>query len=89
MNVNWRLETINFCYVYSKYKIENIKGKKYILPEKDANKTSVSVTEHINNILVEALNIGKKVFYEEKIEDYELLEFVSKYGLLDLWLIFL
>ena len=81
MNVNLRLETLPFCYVYSKYKIIDVNGKKYIIPDEKATKKTISITEYIDNILVETLNIGKKVFYEEKIEDFELLDFFVKYGL--------
>lgn len=80
MNVNLKLETANFCYVYNKYKVETIKKQKYILPDKNATKKVINITENIDTILVETLNLGKKVFYEENIEDFELLEFVSKYG---------
>ena len=38
MRTNLRLETSQFCYVYSKYKIEEIKGKKYVMPEENATK---------------------------------------------------
>lgn len=81
MNVNLKLETANFCYVYNKYKVETIENQKYILPDKNATKQAINITENIDTILVETLNLGKKVFYEENIEDFELLEFVSKYGL--------
>lgn len=81
MKTNLKLETSQFCYVYSKYVIEEIKGKKYIIPEKKATKKTISLTEHIDDILVETLNIGKKVFFKEEILDSELLDFFSKYGL--------
>lgn len=81
MNVNLKLETEPFCYVYSKYRIEEINGKKYIMPEENATKKTISITENIDDILVEILNIGKKVFYKEQIEDIELLNFFTKYGM--------
>ncbi len=34
MKVNFRIESSSFCYVFNKYKIEEINGTKYILPEK-------------------------------------------------------
>jgi len=80
MKVNFRIESSSFCYVFNKYKIEEIKGKKYILPEKNATKRTISVTENIDELLIEILNIGKKVFYKEPIEYIELLNFYSKYG---------
>ena len=33
MRTNLRLESSPFCYVYSKYKIEEIDGKRYVMPE--------------------------------------------------------
>ena len=82
MNVNLKLETANFCYVYDKYKIVEIKGKRYIMPEKGATKKSINITENMNDILIEILNIGKKVFYEDELEDSELINFFAKYGML-------
>lgn len=80
MKVNFRIESSSFCYVFNKYKIEEIKGTKYILPEENDTKRTISVTENIDELLIEILNIGKKVFYKEPIEDIELLNFYSKYG---------
>lgn len=80
MKTNIRLESSQFCYVYSKYKIEKINGKKYIMPEEKATKKSISITEHIDDLLIETLNIGKKQFFKEPIEDFELLNYYAKYG---------
>ena len=80
MNVNIRLETSRFCYVYSKYKIIEIGNKEYILPDENATKKTISLTEYLNDILIDTLNIGKKVFYKETIEQNELLDFYAKYG---------
>lgn len=80
MKVNLRLETSEFCYVYNKYKITDFNNKEYILPDENATKKKVSLTEYINEILVDTLNIGKKVFYEERIEQTELLDYYAKYG---------
>ena len=80
MKTNIRLETSQFCYVYSKYKIEEINGKKYIMPEENATKKTISITEHIDDLLIETLNIGKKEFFKEAIQDFELLNYYAKYG---------
>ena len=80
MKTNIRLETSAFCYVYSKYKIEEINGKKYIMPEENATKKTISITEHIDDLLIETLNIGKKEFFKETIQDFELLNYYAKYG---------
>ena len=81
MNVNIRLESSSFCYVYSKYRIETFNKKVYILPEKNATKKTISITENIDDILVDTLNLGKKQYFEENITNDELLEYFSKYGL--------
>ena len=80
MKTNLRLESSSFCYVYSKYKIEEINGKRYVMPEEKATKKAVSITEHIDDLLIETLNIGKKQFFKESIEDFELLNYYAKYG---------
>lgn len=80
MKTNIRLESSQFCYVYSKYKIQEIDGKKYIMPEANATKKNISITEHIDDLLVETLNIGKKEFFREPIEEFELLNYFAKYG---------
>ena len=80
MKTNIRLETSSFCYVYSKYKIEEINGTKYIMPEEKASKKTISITEHIDDLLIETLNIGKKEFFKEPIQDFELLNYFAKYG---------
>lgn len=80
MRTNLRLESSPFCYVYSKYKIEEINGKRYVMPEERATKKAISITEHIDDLLIETLNIGKKQFFKEPIEDFELLNYYAKYG---------
>lgn len=80
MKVNFRIESSSFCYVFSKYKIVEIKGKRYILPEENATKRTIGITENIDELLIYVLNIGKKVLYNEPLEDVELLNFYSKYG---------
>ena len=59
--------------------IDTFKIKKYILPKENATKRIISITENIDELLIEVLNIGKKVFYKEPLEDFELLNFYSKY----------
>lgn len=80
MRTNLRLESSPFCYVYSKYKIEEINGKRYVMPEEKSTKKAISITEHIDDLLIETLNIGKKQFFKEPIEDFELLNYYAKYG---------
>ena len=66
MRTNLRLESSLFCYVYSKYKIEEINSKRYVMPEEKATKKSISITEHIDDLLIETLNIGKKNFLKNQ-----------------------
>lgn len=73
MKTNIRLESSPFCYVYSKYKIEEINGRRYVMPEENATKKTISITEHIDDLLIETLNIGKKEFSKEPIQYFELL----------------
>lgn len=80
MKTNLRLESSQFCYVYCKYKIEEINGKRYVMPEENATKKTISITEHIEELLVETLNIGKKEFFRQPIEEFELLNYYAKYG---------
>ena len=80
MKVNFRMESSSFCYVFSKYKIEEIKGKKYIIPAENATKKTTSITQNIDELLIEFLNIGEKIFYNEVLEDFELINFYTKYG---------
>lgn len=82
MNVNLKLETGQYCYVYSSYKIEKIKDKKYIMPEENATKKMISVTEHIDNQLISLLNIGKRAYFYEDNIDADIINFANNYGLL-------
>ena len=59
---------------------EEINGKRYVMPEEKATKKAISITEHIDDLLIETLNIGKKQFFKEPIEDFELLNYYAKYG---------
>ena len=67
MKTNLKLESSPFCYVYSKYKIEEINGKRYVMPEEKAARKAISITEHIDDLLIETLNIGKKEFFRQPI----------------------
>lgn len=82
MKANFNIETQEFCYVYSKYKIEEFKGRKYIVPLGNSKKTAISFKENLDELLVKLLNIGKKVAYNEPVDDTELLDYINNYGLL-------
>ena len=80
MKTNFYVESQQFCYVYNKYKIEKINGVKYIVPEKEAGKQPSVIADRINEIMIKLLNIGKKAYHNEEIEDIEILEFVTDVG---------
>ena len=82
MNVNFNFENGQISYVYSNYKIEKIRDRKYILPEKKATQNAISLTENIDKKLLALLNIGKKAYFFEDINDLEILNFAKSYGLL-------
>ena len=82
MKLNIYTETMKFSYIYSKYKIEKIKGVKYVMPEENAHMSPSLITESLDAALVDILNIGKKIYYNEEVSDDELLRYVNKYGLL-------
>ena len=50
------------------------------MPEENATKKNISITEYIDDLLIETLNIGKKEFFKETIQDFELLNYYAKYG---------
>lgn len=81
MKTNFYVESQQFCYVYDKYAIEEINGIKYIIPAKGTKKQPAMIADRLNDIMIKLLNIGKKAYHNEKIEDSEILEFVSDAGL--------
>ena len=46
MNVNFNFENGQISYVYSNYKIEKIRDRKYILPEKKATQNAISFIKY-------------------------------------------
>ena len=50
------------------------------MPEENVTKKTIRITEHIDDLLIETLNIGKKEFFKEAIQDFELLNYYAKYG---------
>lgn len=81
MKGNFYIENERFCLAYDKYTIEEINGKKYVLPEKGAKNHPATFSDWIDRYLVDILNIGKKVYYNEVVEDTEILDYVQSYGL--------
>ena len=81
MKANFHIESQQFCYAFENYKIEEINGKKYVIPEKKAKQRVSTSSERMNEFTINLLNIGKKAYYNEEIEDIEILDYVRNFGL--------
>ena len=84
MKTNFNVESQQFCYAFDIYKIEEINGTEYIIPDKKAKSFSVISNDRINEAMIDLLNIGKKIYYKESVENDEILEYVRNYGLFGL-----
>lgn len=90
MDLNFYANEGHNLYKFAKYNIENINGKKYIVPE-SSDKAQASGAPLIDlsedftlNALVDLLNIGKSAVNNEDSLEYKVLEFVNKYSTLGL-----
>lgn len=81
MKTNFYIESQQFCYGFDEYKIEEFNGRRYIIPVKDSRKRVTAITEMINDAMIDILNIGKKLYYNEIVEDKEILSYARNYGL--------
>lgn len=72
MNVNVKFVTDDKCCAYSKYGIKIIDNEKFIKPVKGARKEKIDLVKYIDNEMLDILNIGKKVYFKEKINDREI-----------------
>ena len=84
MNVNVKFVTDDKCCAYSKYGIKIIDNEKFIKPVKGARKEKIDLVKYIDNEMLDILNIGKKVYFKEKINDREILDYADKYGMFGL-----
>lgn len=90
MDLNFYANEGHNLYKFVKYTIENINGKKYIVPESsDKSLTSgaplIDLKEDFTlNALVDLLNIGKLAVHNESSLEDKILEFVNKYSTLGL-----
>ena len=84
MNVNVKFVTDDKCCAYSKYGIKIIDNEKFIKPVKGASKEKIDLVKYIDNEMLDILNIGKKVYFKEKINDREILDYADKYGMFGL-----
>ncbi len=81
MKANFYIESQQFCYAFENYKIEEINGIRYVIPEKNAKQRVSTSSERMNEFTINLLNIGKKAYYNEEIEDIEILDYVRNFGL--------
>ena len=81
MKANFYIESGRFCLAFDRYVIEEINGKRYVLPEKGSKNHASTFSDWIDRYLIDILNIGKKVYYKEEVEDMEILDYVRNYGL--------
>ena len=81
MKANFYIENQRFCLTFDRYVIEEINGKRYILPEKGAKNHVSTFSDWLDRYMIDILNIGKKVYYNEEVEDIEILDYVRSYGL--------
>ena len=77
MKANFFIENQRFCYAFDQYVIEEINGTKYVIPEKGSKNHVATFSDWIDRYTVGILNIGKKVYYKETIEDIEILDYVG------------
>lgn len=90
MDLNFYANEGHNLYKFAKYNIENINGKKYIVPESsDKSLTSgaplIDLKEDFTlNALVDLLNLGKLAVHNESSLEDKILEFVNKYSTLGL-----
>lgn len=77
--------TFNAMWVrWSAYEIADILNGRYILPTADATAIPYSSTESLQELLTDALNLGKAVYQKSDEVERECLAFVQKHGLLGL-----
>lgn len=81
MKANFYIESQQFCYAFENYKIEEINEIRYVIPEKNAKQRVSTSSERMNEFTINLLNIGKKAYYNEEIEDIEILDYVRNFGL--------
>lgn len=81
MKANFYIESQQFCYAFESYKIEEINGIRYVIPEKNTKQRVSTSSERMNEFTINLLNIGKKAYYNEEIEDIEILDYVRNFGL--------
>ena len=76
---------LSFFKTLGEYNINIIiDNEKFIKPVKGARKEKIDLVKYIDNEMLDILNIGKKVYFKEKINDREILDYADKYGMFGL-----
>lgn len=82
MNFNYSMGVDSLLYKYSEYVIKEIEERKYIFPSDNAQIQESNINEKVTDVLIELLDIGKSVYFNETDIEGQVMNFVSKYGLL-------
>lgn len=82
MNFNYSIGENSQLYKYSEYVIKEIEERKYIFPSDNAQIQESNINEKVADVLIELLDIGKSVYFNETDVEGKVMDFVSKYGLL-------
>ena len=81
MKANYYIESMPFCEVFDKYKLDSFNDELYFIPEKNASRKQIPA-EKAEDAMIEFLNLGRKFYYCEDVKLTEFIGFVDKYGLL-------
>lgn len=81
MNFNYSIGEDSQLYKYSEYVIKEIEERKYIFPADNAQIQERNISENVSNVLIDLLDVGKSVYFNETNAEELVMEFVSKYGL--------
>lgn len=81
MNFNYSMGEDSLLCKYSEYVIKEIEERKYIFPADNAQIQESNISENVSNVLIDLLDVGKSVYFNETNAEELAMEFVSKYGL--------
>ncbi len=81
MNFNYSMGEDSQLYKYSEYVIKEIEERKYIFPADNAQIQESNINEKVTDVLIELLDVGKSVYFNEIDVEGQVMDFVSKYGL--------
>lgn len=90
MDLNFQAVAGNNIFKFVNYRIENIDGKKYIVPDSVSKKHDIGAPlidleeDYSETILIELLNVGKSAVFKENDLEKQIIKFVKKYSTLGL-----